>query len=123
MKINKLLENNKLNLGLSISLLLPLIFVLFVFPYLIKPNVEEPFENLLGLFTMWIIMALLLVHILFFENRKFSSVGFKSISIKQIILAIGIGLLCSLLVPAFYYLMALLFNDSMGSSLENVSQK
>lgn len=123
MKLNKLIENNKLNLGLSISLLLPLFFVLFVFPYLIKPNVQEPFENILGLFSMWIIMALLLVYILFFENRKFSSIGINSISVKQIILAIGIGLFCSLLVPALYYLMSFIFNDPLGSSLENVSQE
>lgn len=110
-------------IGISISLLLPLIYILIVFPKLIKPHFEEPFESIIGLAFMWTLSALLLVYIIFFEGQKLTSIGVKRINIKQIFTALGLGLVLSICIPAFYAIMTLLSNESSSNSLSNVFQK
>jgi len=109
--------------GLAISLLLPTAYVILALPFLVKPNVEWQLENIIGLVFLWVITILLLVHIRFLEKRKFSSIGLKSIGIKKISLAIGIGFICSLLIPLFYYGMMFLFDTSVENSIDNLSQR
>ena len=109
--------------GLVISLLFPTAYVILALPFLVKPNVEWQLENIIGLVFLWVITILLLVHIRFFEKRKFSSIGLKSIGIKKISLAIGVGFICSLLIPLFYYGMMFLFDTSVGNSIDNLSQR
>jgi membrane protease YdiL (CAAX protease family) len=109
--------------GLTIALIVPSLYVILILPFLVKPNVEWQLENIIGLIFLWIITALLLLHIRFLENRKFNSIGLKPIGIKRIALAIGIGFLCSLLIPLFYYGMTFLFDTSVGDSIDNLSQK
>jgi membrane protease YdiL (CAAX protease family) len=109
--------------GLVISLLFPTSYVIFALPFLVKPNMEWQLENIIGLVFLWGITILLLVHIRFFEKRKFSSIGLKSISIKKISLSIGVGFICSLLIPLFYYGMMFLFDTSVENSIDNLSQR
>ncbi len=109
--------------GLVISLLLPTAYVMFALPFFVKPNVEWQLENIIGLVFLWVITILLLFHVRFFEKRKFSSIGLKSMGIKKISLAIGVGILCSLLIPLFYYGMMFLFDTSVENSIDDLSQQ
>lgn len=109
--------------GLVISLIFPTAYVVLALPFLVKPNVERQLENIIGLAFLWVITILLLVHIRIFEKRKFSSIGLKSIGIKNISLALGVGLICSLLVPLFYYGMSFLFDASLENSIDNLTQR
>ena len=69
--------------GLVISLVLPTAYVMLALPFLVKPNVEWQLENIIGLVFLWVITILLLVHIRFFEKRKFSSIGLKQLASKK----------------------------------------
>lgn len=109
--------------GLVISLLLPSFYVVIVLPYIVEPKVKGLLMDIIGLSFLWIVTALLLVHIKFFEKREFTSIGIKSIGIKLIIRAIIIGLLCSMLIPLFYYGMTFLANSPVGSTIESLSQQ
>lgn len=113
--------HNALIAGLVISLLLPLLYVMLAVPFWVKPNVDWQLESIIGLIILWVITLLLLLHIRFFEKRTFGSIGLKPIGIKRIALAIGVGFLCSLLIPLFYYGMTFLFDTSVGSSIDNLS--
>ena len=113
----------RLILGLFISLLLPTLYVILVIPYVIRPKLVGQSEIILGLSILWIITAILLIHIRLIEKRKFSSIGFKPTGIKQIGLAAGVGLLCSLLIPLFYYGLTLLYDVDLGDSITSVSQQ
>ena len=109
--------------GLVIALLLPSLYIMLVIPFLLKPKVGWQLENIIGLIFLWVVTILLLFHIRFFEKRKFSSIGLKAIDIKNIALAIGVGFLCSLLIPLFYYGMAFLFNNSIDNSIDKLTQQ
>ncbi len=109
--------------GISISLILPSLYVILILPFLVKPNVEQQFENIIGLIYLWVVTLFLLLHILFIEKRKFSSIGFKPISIKNIALASLIGLIGSLLIPLFYYGIVFLFNTSAGNLIDSISNQ
>lgn len=109
--------------GLVISLMLPASYVILVLPFLVKPNVEWLLENIIGLAFLWAITILLLVYIRLFEKRKFSSIGLKSIGIKKISLAIGVGFISSLLIPLFYFGMMFLFDISVENTIDNLSKQ
>lgn len=109
--------------GLVISLLFPTAYVFLVLPFLVKPNVEWQQENIIGLVFLWVITLMLFAHIKYVEKRKFSSIGLKTIGIKKILLAIVVGLICSLVIPLFYYGMLFLFDTSIENSIDKLSQR
>jgi membrane protease YdiL (CAAX protease family) len=120
---NSKVSRQTVAVGLVISLLLPSLYVMVVLPYLVKPNVEGQVENIIGLVFLWILTVWIFVYVRFFEKRSFSSIGVKSIGIKRIALAVIIGLLCSLLIPLFYFSMTFLTNTPTGNAIESLSQQ
>lgn len=102
--MEKLATPARLLQGLLISLVLPLLFGLWIFPDFVRPLYEEPTESLLGLTGMWLILFLLSLHIRNVERRGWKSIGGKPLSIRLILLAFALGILLSLLVPAIYAL-------------------
>ncbi len=106
-----------------IALLFPSLYVTVIVPLFIKPNTEWLVENTIGLIFLWMMTAALLIHVRFFEKRALFSIGLKSIGIKKLALAIGIGLLCSLLIPLVYYVMTFLPGISAGDSIAQVAQR
>lgn len=109
--------------GLFISLLLPSLYIIFALPYLVKQNFEGQLENIIGLIFLWVITGLLLIHVKFFERRKFSSIGLTPLGIKRTALAVIIGLVGSMLIPLFYYSMTLIPNTPTGNSIEILSRR
>lgn len=109
--------------GLVISLLFPTAYVFLVLPFLVKPNMEWQQENIIGLVFLWVITLMLFAHIKYVEKRKFSSIGLKTIGTKKILLAIVVGLICSLVIPLFYYGMLFLFDTSIENSIDKLSQR
>ncbi len=93
--------------GLAIALLLPLFSILIVHNSYVRPFWHEPTATLIGLLFMWMATFLLLAHIVFAENEPLESIGWHPLTVKQWLAALGIGVLCSLLVPALYFAMSL----------------
>ncbi len=108
--------------GLTIALVLPLVIVLMVLPVWVNPYLDENASNWLGLAAMWAITGLLYAYIRRYENRGLSSIGLKKITFKQVLLAAATGVLCSLFIPLFYYLMNEIFNSG-ENTLEEISDK
>ncbi len=113
---------SKTIIGLTISLIAPLIIAFGLFPYISSLKTFENYKSIIGLVFMWCVLLLLIVHITLFEKRKLKSVGLVRINLKQILLATGLGILFSLLIPTIYNLIPLLFGN-INTSIDHVSQQ
>lgn len=106
--------------GISIALLLPILFNLVILP-LLKVKLGEETSDYLGIAAMWAITLLLAFYIRIFENVKLSLYGFKSLSVKMILIATGLGILLSLFIPLFYSGVSFLFEHNSG--LQTIEEK
>ncbi len=113
---------SKTLIGLTISLVMPIILVFLLTNYISAPTISETQESTIGLVFMWCVFFLLTAYIVFFEKKSLKSVGLTGIKWKPILTAIGLGILLSMLIPAIYLLLPLLFGDT-GSSLDASSQR
>ena len=109
--------------GLSLSLATPAIYVLFIGPVFLKPNVYEPLFTLINFGVLW----MLAFGVLFFthkiEKLPLTAIGWKPLSWKWIFIAIGIGVLLSLLVPVFTLLVSAIFPPSDTGTITEVSSR
>ena len=106
--------------GLSLSLVVPAIFVLFINPMFIKPNLDEPLSTLVGFGVFWGLAFAVLVFTRKFENLPLSSIGWNSLSWKSALLAIGFGILLSALVPVLTLLVSAIFPPSNSGTVTQV---
>ena len=108
-------------LGLSLSLAAPAIFVLFIIPIFIKPNVNEPFSTLVSFGIFWGLAFAVLVFTRVVENLPLTTIGWKPLSSKSALLAIGLGILLSLLVPILTLLVSTIFPPSNSGTVTQVA--
>jgi uncharacterized protein len=108
-------------LGLSVALVLPLMYVLYISPTFLKPNVNEPVSTLIDFGVLWG----LAVGVLFFtrniEKLPLTTIGWKPLSWKWTFTAIGLGILLSLLVPVLTLLVSALFPPSDTGTITQVA--
>lgn len=107
-------------LGLSLSLVVPAGFALFIHPIVIRPNVNEPFSTLVGFGIFWGLAFAVLGFTHAIENRPLATIGWKSLSWKSALMAVGLGFLLSLLVPMFTLLINNIFPQSNSGTLTQV---
>ena len=62
--------------------------------------------SLVGLALVWVLTVILLGIVKFGEKRPFNSIGFKLITFKEVLLAVGIGIVLSLAVPVLTLLIS-----------------
>lgn len=108
-------------LGLSLSLVAPVIFILFIIPIFIKPNVNEPFSTLVSFGIFWGLAFAVLVFTRVIENLPLTTIGWKPLSWKSALLAIGLGILLSLLVPVLTLLVSAIFPPSNSGTIAQVA--
>lgn len=99
-------------------------FVLSAFGYLLivtitkMPLLDKVMTDqglsILGLILVWLLSALLLVIVKFGEKQSFDSIGFKPITFKEVLLAIGIGIVLSIAVPVLTLLISQILPASDG---------
>jgi hypothetical protein len=77
-------------LGLSLSLAIPLIYVLFISPIFLKPNVNEPVSTLIDFAVLWGLALGMLFFTRSIEKLSLTTIGWKPLSWKWIFTAIGI---------------------------------
>ena len=108
-------------LGLSLSLGIPLIYVLVISPFFLKPNVKEPISALIG----FAVFGGLAFGVLFFtrsvEKLSLTTIGWKPLSWKWVFAAIGLGVLLSLFVPVLTLLVNAFFPPSDTGTITQVT--
>ncbi len=108
--------------GLFLSLGVPVIYMLFVNPMFVKPAVDEPFSTLIGFSLFWGLAILVLFFTRTVEALPLTSIGWRPLTWKSVLTAIGLGILLSLLVPALTLLVgAIIPQTNSGTVTEVVS--
>jgi membrane protease YdiL (CAAX protease family) len=110
----------KTMVGLSLSLGIPTVFALFINPVFIQPNINEPFSTLVGLAIYWGLGFVILGFIRKIETLPLSTIGWKPLSWKSSLIAIGLGVLLSLLVPVLTLLVSTVFPQSNSGTVTQV---
>ncbi len=107
--------------GLSLSLGVPVLFGLFLRPMIIEPHLNQPIGALVGLSIMWVVAFAVLIFTRNVENRPLTSIGWKPLSGKSALIAVGCGVLLSLLVPVLTLSAEALFHPSGSGTIANVA--
>ena len=112
---------NKKFLGLCLSLAVPVIFTLFINPVFIKPNINEPVSTLVGFGVFWGLAFVMLFFTQTVENQPLVTIGWKLLSWKLVLTAVGLGVLLSLLVPTLTLLVSKVFPPSNSGTVTLVA--
>jgi membrane protease YdiL (CAAX protease family) len=107
--------------GLSLSVFGYLLVLVVTNLPLLSNALSEQGRTILGLILVWLVAIILLIIVKVGEKRPFSSIGIKSITVKEILLAVGIGIVLSLAVPALTWLISLILPSNGGGIEEVVS--
>ena len=114
--------SSKSIIGLSLSLIVPTIYTLFIGPVFLKPKVTDLTYNFVGFAVFWIVAFGVLIFTQKVENLSLNTIGWHHISWKWILAAIGIGILLSILVPVFTLLLgAIIPSPQTGTIVEVTS--
>lgn len=113
--------NSKSIAGLSLSLVIPLIYTLFVGPVFLKPIANEQTYNLIGFGVFWMLAFSILIFTLKIEKKPLITIGWQRLPWKWILAAIGIGFLLSLLVPVFTLLVSMIMTSPQAGSIAEVA--
>lgn len=108
-------------LGLSLSLAIPSIYVLFISPFFLKPNVKEPVSTLIDFAVLWGLALGVLFFTRNIEKLSLTTIGWKSLSWKWVFAAIGLGILLSLLVPVLTLLVSTVIPPSDTGTITQVT--
>ena len=119
-------QNNKPSssitiLGLGLSLAVPAIYVLLINPIFIKPNIDEHILTLMNLGIFWIFALGMLLYTLKVEKSSLATIGWRPLSWKWILAAIGIGILLSLLVPVLTFLASKVIPSTDAGTVSEVT--
>jgi len=108
-------------LGLSLALAIPSIYVLFISPIFLKPIVNRPISTLIDFAVLWGLALGVLFFTRNIEKLSLTTIGWKSLSWKWVLAAIGLGILLSLLVPASTLLVSMVFPPSDTGTITQVT--
>lgn len=108
-------------LGLGIALIAPVFYVAFINPLFIKPAIGEPLSAMIGFAAFWGLAFVMLSFTRNIENLPLSSIGWKPLTWKSGLMAIGLGVLLSLLVPILTLLTNEIFPPSNSGTVEEVT--
>lgn len=113
--------DSKFLLGLGLSLIAPVLYILWIGPFFIKPFVGTLTYTLISFGILWFLALSICFYVLFIEKRPLTSIGWEVLSWKLILLAIGLGVLLSLLVPVLTLLISLIIKPSDTGSISQVA--
>lgn len=115
------LSSSKTLIGLFLSLVFPLIYALFISPVFIKPMVDEPFLTLINFGVLWILALGMMLFTVKIEKSPLTTIGWKPLAWKWAFIAIGLGILLSLLVPVLTLLLSTLIPPSTTGTVAQVT--
>src|SRR5690606_16517820 len=86
----------------------------------IKPNINEPVSTFVGFGVFWGLAFLILFVTKTVENLSLATIGWKPLSWKSGLAAVGLGILLSLLVPVLTLLVSKVFPPSNSGTVTQV---
>ena len=104
--------------GLAVALGFPLLYHWAIEPLLLAPRFDLEVRALLGYMIMWGLAASVVGITLAGEQRPLSTIGLRHLSARLALLAVGIGVLLSLLVPALSLAAHTLMDAGEGALVE-----
>lgn len=108
-------------IGLSLALVVPSVYILFISPAVLKPRINEPASTLIDFAVLWGLMFVILFFTRNIEKQPLETIGWKPLSWKWIFAAIGIGVLLSLLVPVLTLLVNTIIPPSDTGTITQVA--
>lgn len=111
----------KIVLGLSLSLLAPAVFALVISPLFLRSNLSGHVSILAGFGVLWGIAFAVLAFTRKIEKLPLKSIGWKPLSWKSALLAVGLGILLSLLVPVLTLLVSIVLPPSDSGTVTQVA--
>lgn len=106
-------------LGLVLPLIAAPTYAVVVQPALSRAGLDEHAEVLIGLAAMWALACLVLVVVRRGEQAPWASVGVRRTAPLWVLVAVGAGVLLSLLVPVLSILVELVSPAASGGSVVN----
>ena len=107
--------------GLTLSLIAPVIYSVLIGPLLLKPRMSGLTYSLIGFAVFWVLALAVLSFNRRLEKQTLTAVGWLDLSWKQALGAVVIGLLLSLLVPLLSLLVSSLVPASQTGSIAEVT--
>jgi uncharacterized protein len=108
-------------IGVGLSLIAPALYVMVIGPVFLKPNVDGLSYTLIGFGVLWILALGLVGWTLLMEKQSILTIGWQSLSWKQAVGAMAIGVLLSLLVPVFSFVVSFIVPASQTGSIDQVT--
>ena len=108
-------------LGLTLALTGPLLYSLVVAPRLLKPLVDPVTYGLIGLLVMWLLTGSVVTIALAWERKPLPWLGVRRLSWGMALLGVGLGVVCSLAVPALAHLARLAFPARPGQTVADIA--
>jgi uncharacterized protein len=104
--------------GLGLALLGPFVFQWFIGPFF-KAVAEPVPAVLLGQGFLWLLVLGVIAITLYWERKPLTSLGVRSLTLRQVLLGIGWGLLLSVALPLFEIFAIQLFPASQGGAIQD----
>lgn len=102
-------------------MLLPVLYVLWLGPTFVQPVAGELGSTLIGFAILWLFALAILAYVVIVERRPLASIGWQSLPWKSVLLAVGIGIALSLLVPALTLLVGMMIPSQESGSISQVA--
>ena len=109
-------------MGLGLALAAPVLYTLFAEAFLFSDQSHTLLHIYMGLFVMWFLAVAVVLLTLWAEKRPLSSIGWKRPPQRLILLAVGLGVMFSIAVPALTILAGMIFPADESGSIESVAQ-
>lgn len=113
--------NSNFLFGLGLSLILPVLYVLWIGPVFVQPLTDTLTYTLIGFVILWLLALSVCLYVTQVEKRPLTSIGWEKLTWKSILLAIGLGVLLSILVPVLTLLISMVIPASDSGSISQVA--
>jgi membrane protease YdiL (CAAX protease family) len=108
--------------GLVLALGLPAAYSLFISPLILDKSQSVWLQPIVGLAFMWLLFMTLLILVRKWENRTLDSIGFGKIGWRELLTAIGFGILLMIAVPLLSLIAGLILPSDESGSISSAAQ-
>lgn len=116
------IQRQKIPYLILIPLILVPLYTVFIAPMFIIPRFALIAATLIGQAVLWAAALAVIVGVIYVEKRPLASIGWQAINLKWVAIALGIGILLSLLVPLLTLLIASVVPASDDGTIAQVTE-
>lgn len=107
--------------GLAIALGAPAIYTFVVRPTIVEPRLGEVSAVIVGFAAYWVLALGVVLYTRYGERRPLSSIGWTRLPTRAALVAVGLGVLLSLLVPLLTLMTSALLPPSDTGTITQVA--